>query len=60
MRRLGDVLSLFLMLLGSITLALLLGVGVYWAWITRLQRPLGSLDRPAAVLSGHLHELREP
>jgi hypothetical protein len=36
MRRLGDVLSLFLMLLGSITLALLLGVGVYWAWITRL------------------------
>ena len=38
LRRLGDVLSLFLMLLGSITLALLLGVGVYWAWITRLQR----------------------
>jgi hypothetical protein len=36
MRRLGDVLSLFLMLLGSITFALLLGVGVYWAWITRL------------------------
>jgi len=36
MRRLGDVLSLLLMLLGSITLALLLGVGVYWAWITRL------------------------
>src|SRR3984885_4520312 len=36
MRRLGDVLSLFLMLLGSITLALLLGIGVYWAWITRL------------------------
>jgi hypothetical protein len=36
MRRLGDVLSLFLMLLGSITLALLLGVGVYWAWVTRL------------------------
>ena len=36
LRRLGDVLSLFLMLLGSITLALLLGVGVYWAWITRL------------------------
>ena len=37
MRRLGDALSLFLMLLGSITLALLLGVGVYWAWITRLR-----------------------
>jgi hypothetical protein len=36
MRRLGDVLSLFLMLLGSITFALLLGVGVYWAWIARL------------------------
>jgi hypothetical protein len=36
MRRLADVLSLFLMLLGSITFALLLGVGVYWAWITRL------------------------
>jgi hypothetical protein len=35
-RRLGDVLSLFLMLLGSITLALLLGIGIYWAWITRL------------------------
>jgi len=36
MRLLGDALSLFLMLVGSITLALLLGVGVYWAWITRL------------------------
>ena len=36
-RRLGDVLSLFLMLLGSITLALLLGVGLYWAWIMRLR-----------------------
>jgi hypothetical protein len=36
MRRLGDALSLFLILLGSITLALLLGVGIYWAWITRL------------------------
>jgi hypothetical protein len=36
MWRVGDVLSLFLMLLGSITLALLLGVGVYWAWVTRL------------------------
>jgi hypothetical protein len=36
-RRLGDALSLFLMLLGSITLALLLGIGVYWAWVTRLR-----------------------
>ena len=37
MRRLGDVLSLFLMLLGSITFALFLGVGVYWAWTARLR-----------------------
>jgi hypothetical protein len=37
MRRLGDLLSLFLMLLGSITLALLLGVGADWAWTTRLR-----------------------
>jgi hypothetical protein len=36
-RRLGDAFSLFLMLVGSITLALLLGVGVYWAWIMRLR-----------------------
>jgi hypothetical protein len=36
-RRLGDALSLFLMLLGSITFALLLGVGVYWAWTLRLR-----------------------
>jgi hypothetical protein len=36
-RRLGDAFSVFLMLVGSITLALLLGVGVYWAWITRLR-----------------------
>jgi hypothetical protein len=36
-RRLGDAFSLFLMLLGSITLALLLGVGVYWAWTLRLR-----------------------
>ena len=36
-RRLGDGLSLFLILVGSITLALLLGVGVYWVWITRLR-----------------------
>jgi hypothetical protein len=36
-RRLGDALSLFLMLLGSITLALLLGVGGYWVWTARLR-----------------------
>jgi hypothetical protein len=36
-RRLGDVFSVFLMLVGSITLALLLGVGVYWAWVARLR-----------------------
>jgi hypothetical protein len=36
-RRLGDLVSLFLMLLGSITFALLLGVGLYWAWIARLR-----------------------
>ena len=36
-RRLGDALSLFLMLLGSMTLALLLGVGGYWAWTARLR-----------------------
>jgi hypothetical protein len=36
-RRLGDALSLFLMLLGSITLALLLGIGGYWAWTARLR-----------------------
>jgi hypothetical protein len=36
-RRLGDVFSVFLMLVGSITLALLLGIGVYWAWVTRLR-----------------------
>jgi hypothetical protein len=36
-RWLGDALSLFLMLLGSITLALLLGVGGYWAWTVRLR-----------------------
>ena len=36
-RRLGDALSMFLMLLGSITLALLLGLGAYWAWTTRLR-----------------------
>jgi hypothetical protein len=34
---LGDALSLFLMLLGSITLALLLGFCVDWAWTTRLR-----------------------
>jgi hypothetical protein len=37
MRRLGDALSLFLKLVGSITLALLLGVGADWAWTTRLR-----------------------
>src|ERR1700691_1349267 len=36
-RRLGDAMSLFLMLLGSITFALLLGFGVSWAWIARLR-----------------------
>jgi hypothetical protein len=36
-RSLGDALSLFLMLLGSITLALLLGIGGYWAWAARLR-----------------------
>jgi len=35
--RLGDALSLFLMLLGSITLALLIGIGGYWAWTARLR-----------------------
>src|ERR1700722_10058876 len=37
LRRLGDALSLFLMLVGAITLALLLGVGADWAWSTRLR-----------------------
>jgi hypothetical protein len=37
MRRLGDLLSLLLMLLGAITLALLLGIGGYWAWTARLR-----------------------
>jgi hypothetical protein len=36
-QRLGDALSMFLMLLGSITLALPLGLGAYWAWTTRLR-----------------------
>jgi hypothetical protein len=36
-RRLGDLLSMLLMLLGSVTLALLLGIGGYWAWIARLR-----------------------
>jgi len=36
-QRLGDALGLFLMLLGSITLALLIGLGVYIAWMTRLR-----------------------
>jgi hypothetical protein len=36
-QRVGDALSLFLMLLGSITLALLIGLGVYLAWTMRLR-----------------------
>jgi hypothetical protein len=36
-RRLGDAFGMFLMLLGSITFALLLGIGVYWAWTMRLR-----------------------
>ena len=35
--RLGDALSLLLMLLGSVTLALLIGIGGYWAWTARLR-----------------------
>jgi hypothetical protein len=35
--RLGDALSMFLMLLGSITLALLIGFGGSWAWTIRLR-----------------------
>ena len=41
MRRLGDVLSLFLMLLGSITFALLLGVGGLLGLDGAPARPLG-------------------
>lgn len=36
-RRLGDALSVFLMMLGSITLALFLGLGAYLAWTMRLR-----------------------
>ena len=36
-RRLGDALSLFLMALGSITLALLIALGGYLAWTMRLR-----------------------
>ena len=36
LRRLGDVLSVFLMMLGSITLALLIALGGYLAWTMRL------------------------
>ncbi len=36
-RRLGHALGLFLMLLGSITLALVIGLGVYIAWTMRLR-----------------------
>jgi hypothetical protein len=35
--RLGDAFSMVLMLLGSITFALLLGLGGYWAWTMRLR-----------------------
>ncbi len=35
--RLGDALSLLVMVLGSITLALLIGVGAYFAWTMRLR-----------------------
>jgi hypothetical protein len=34
---LGEALSTLLMLLGSITLALLIGIGAYWAWTARLR-----------------------
>jgi hypothetical protein len=37
LRRLGDALSWLLMLLGSITLAVLVWLGAYWAWTTRLR-----------------------
>jgi hypothetical protein len=37
LRSLGDALSWLLMLLGSITFALLLAAGVYWAWTTSLR-----------------------
>jgi len=37
LRWLGDALSWLLMLLGSITLAVLLWLGLYWAWTARLR-----------------------
>jgi hypothetical protein len=37
LRRLGDLLSLLLMLLGAATLALLIGIGGYWTWTVRLR-----------------------
>jgi hypothetical protein len=37
LRWLGDALSWLLMLLGSITLAVLLWLGAYWAWTSRLR-----------------------
>ena len=37
LRWLGDALSWLLMLLGSITLAVLLWLGLYWAWTMRLR-----------------------
>ena len=36
-RRLGDLLGLLLMLLGSATLAVLVGIGGHWAWTARLR-----------------------
>jgi hypothetical protein len=36
-RRLGDVMKVFVMMLGSITLALLIGLGGYLAWTMRLR-----------------------
>jgi hypothetical protein len=36
-KRFGDAFSRFLTLLGSITLALLIGLGVYWAWSAGLR-----------------------
>ena len=49
--RLGDTLSMCLMLLGSITLALLIGLGACWVRRTRLRDLLDLMDRRAAVLN---------
>jgi hypothetical protein len=45
-RGFGDVLSLFLMMLGSITLALLIGLGGYLAWTMRLRDLWGEWISP--------------